>query len=182
LIDFLEPRLDDVALPLLHDEDQIGPFKQLDCERHGSLLGKACGIHLEIRRAGEDRFSSRTAQSVGVADEQDLQRCTFICRTLHSYLSKVHLHTAKTQERHMRMARGRSTVSRALIRSSRLLSADSSIVLNRVVVALAQQTDNVTWLVNNDGEEASDVTAQYVDVQRSQLRYRGVLTAEYNFA
>lgn len=55
-------------------------------------------------------------------------------------------------------------------------------MLNSVVVALAQQTDNVTWLVNNDGEEASDVTTQYVDVQRCQLRYSGVVTAEYHLA
>ena len=37
-IDFFELRVNDVAVPLLHNEDQVGPLEQLSSKRYGRLF------------------------------------------------------------------------------------------------------------------------------------------------
>ena len=61
-----------VAVGLLHDEYDVGPFDLFSGQQHDRAVGDACRVGFDARPGRKDLFGGRAAEAIGAADEKDV--------------------------------------------------------------------------------------------------------------
>ena len=61
-----------VAVGLLHDEYDVGPFDLFSRQQHVRAVRDACRVGFDARPGRKDLFGRRAAEAIGAADEKDV--------------------------------------------------------------------------------------------------------------